>query len=66
MQMETYTNCTSTDTHLSERTWYCSLGDKYMNVYGKTGHIRPTFTSAEIHLLSQLKNRNLIILKVIN
>ena len=43
MQIETNTTCNSITTHFSNRSWYCSLCDKNMNVKSKTGKINSNF-----------------------
>ena len=38
-----FTTCNSTNTHHSERTWYCSVSDKNLNVKSEIGHVSSEF-----------------------
>ena len=41
--MEVYTTCNSTNTHLSNRSWYCSSCDKNLNLKSKSGQFNSIF-----------------------
>ena len=53
--MDTYTTCNLTNSHLSERTWFCSLCDKNMNGNSKLDISVLIITSEENDLFSFLK-----------